>query len=285
MRSLPHLTCCTPRYDHTHNRCPPCRRFTPLLAATYEKLKAAGKPFEVVFVSSDEDGDQFKEYLAEMPWLALPFGSLKAELSRAFDVDGIPTLVILGPDGEVVTDNGTHAVRSDPEGSEFPWRPKLVNALDGHSVGAVNKGPVVVAVLGGGEAAAAADGAEGVESRGAALLTGAAEAEQAASGGGSSSGDGLHFLFSHKGNELLLHLMQWVGALRDEEEVVAEVVKGEGLLLIDAEESRYVLRDWEEGLTPGDVDAFVSQFRAGTLEGARKLGGDDGSDDDDESDD
>lgn len=40
--------------------CPPCRRFTPELAASYNKLKAAGKNVEVVFVSSDRDEAGFK---------------------------------------------------------------------------------------------------------------------------------------------------------------------------------------------------------------------------------
>eukprot|EP00959_Pyramimonas_sp_CCMP1952_P226731 4740719-Pyramimonas_sp.AAC.1 len=35
--------------------CGPCRGFTPELIKTYNTLKAAGKPFEIVFVSSDND--------------------------------------------------------------------------------------------------------------------------------------------------------------------------------------------------------------------------------------
>ena len=35
--------------------CPPCRGFTPLLATCYAALKSAGKPFEIVFLSSDKD--------------------------------------------------------------------------------------------------------------------------------------------------------------------------------------------------------------------------------------
>jgi len=37
------------------------------------ELKDAGKNFEAVFVSADKDEDAFKEYMAEMPWLAVPF--------------------------------------------------------------------------------------------------------------------------------------------------------------------------------------------------------------------
>merc|ERR1711998_694869 len=77
--------------------CPPCRGFTPVLAKCHEELKGSGKPFEVVFLSSDKDDESFKEYFAEMPWLALPYSerSLKEDLSNLFKVRGIPSLVLL----------------------------------------------------------------------------------------------------------------------------------------------------------------------------------------------
>ena len=55
--------------------CPPCRGFTPKLAAFYEKFKASDKSdlLEIVFISSDRDEKSFTEYYNEMPWLALPF--------------------------------------------------------------------------------------------------------------------------------------------------------------------------------------------------------------------
>ena len=54
--------------------CPPCRGFTPQLAARY-KASAAAKEIEVVFVSSDKDDPSFREYFASMPWTAVPFGA------------------------------------------------------------------------------------------------------------------------------------------------------------------------------------------------------------------
>jgi len=49
--------------------CPPCRGFTPELASAYtDHLQAKG--LEVVFVSSDQDAEQFASYYADMPWVA-----------------------------------------------------------------------------------------------------------------------------------------------------------------------------------------------------------------------
>lgn len=36
-------------------------------------------------------------------------------------VMGIPQLVILGPDGQLVCDNARGSVAADPEGDKFPW--------------------------------------------------------------------------------------------------------------------------------------------------------------------
>ena len=56
---------------------------------TYEKLKEDGKPFEVIFVSSDRDEESWQEYLSTMPWYSIPFGDdRKKALSRKFDVSG-----------------------------------------------------------------------------------------------------------------------------------------------------------------------------------------------------
>jgi len=132
--------------------CPPCRGFTPKLAETYKAMKASGKDdFEFVFVSSDRDQASFDEYLGEMPWIALPFAKRaeKDALSRRFGVSGIPTLVTLGPDGEVVSTSARGAVEGDPTGAAFPWPPKAVEELsqtvECHGSD-VNESPAVVLV-------------------------------------------------------------------------------------------------------------------------------------------
>ena len=106
--------------------CPPCRGFTPKLAQIYKGLVAAGKSFEIVFVSSDREEPDFDSYFGEQPWLALPYAErkLKAALGKKYEVSGIPSLIILdGETGEVITKDGREAVMEDPEGERFPWKP------------------------------------------------------------------------------------------------------------------------------------------------------------------
>merc|ERR1712166_420958 len=92
-------------------------------------LVAAGKSFEIVFVSSDQDEQAFDEYYGEQPWLALPYAErkLKAALSKKYEVSGIPSLIILdGETGELITKDGRRVVMADVRGDRFPWRPPTV---------------------------------------------------------------------------------------------------------------------------------------------------------------
>lgn len=92
--------------------CNPAKKFTPRLISVYKKIKQQleGKDdedFEIVFVSSDHNQVDFTTYFETMPWLAIPFDdpTIKA-LAKYFDIRGIPSLVILGPDGKTVTKQG-----------------------------------------------------------------------------------------------------------------------------------------------------------------------------------
>lgn len=115
--------------------CPPCRGFTPKLAEFFEKHSAT-KNFQVVFVSSDRDEGAFKEYYGEQPWLAMPY-SMRAEkdqLSKKFKVNGIPSLIILDPEGEKISADGRSLVMENFEDcAGFPWRPRPFHDVVGET--------------------------------------------------------------------------------------------------------------------------------------------------------
>lgn len=86
--------------------CPPCRAFTPQLVAAYNQLKAEGKPFEVVLVTSDQDERSMDAYMKdhEMPWLAVPFGDKHIDgLKKTCSVSGIPKLVVMDDTGKIIS--------------------------------------------------------------------------------------------------------------------------------------------------------------------------------------
>jgi thiol-disulfide isomerase/thioredoxin len=104
--------------------CPPCRTFTPMLVDFHNEMTKQGKPFEIVFVSSDRDKAAMFSYMKEtdMPWLALPFGDdHKQELSKKFKVSGIPKLVIVDEKGNLITGNGRGDVSSKGEDAFDGW--------------------------------------------------------------------------------------------------------------------------------------------------------------------
>ncbi|MFH4979098.1 hypothetical protein AB6A40_005807 [Gnathostoma spinigerum] len=104
--------------------CPPCRQFTPVLKDFYEELEGQG--FEIVFVSFDRAESDLKAYLSEAhgDWYYLPFGSEQiSSLASKYGVSGIPALIIIKPDGTVITSNGRADVTSKaPPAALESWK-------------------------------------------------------------------------------------------------------------------------------------------------------------------
>lgn len=83
--------------------------FTPELREFYNEVNKDGNVFEVVFFSLDRSEDEAKAYLEEAHgnWLWLkPDEKIVEELSDHFKVEGIPALIILKPNGDVITSEG-----------------------------------------------------------------------------------------------------------------------------------------------------------------------------------
>merc|ERR1712151_774164 len=92
--------------------CPPCRAFTPKLCEKYKAIKEKGLPFEIIFSTGDRDNESFQSYYKEMAgaggdWLAIPFSDEKRRdaLDALFEVQGIPTFVIVAENGKVINKN------------------------------------------------------------------------------------------------------------------------------------------------------------------------------------
>lgn len=133
--------------------CPPCRGFTPKLGEWYTnnkgKLAGSDKQFELAFVSSDRDEAAFKSYWKEQAdWLALPYEdrATKSEISEMFEVQGIPSLVVVDlATGKTVTTSARGNVDSDPDAADFPWYEKPCDYLSGSNISNVNEFPMLIA--------------------------------------------------------------------------------------------------------------------------------------------
>lgn len=121
--------------------CPPCQNFTPVLKEFYMKVNQVPKnffgkkrgqptalankfvkqktitysvlqevldsPFEVIYVGKDTSMEMFNKATKGMPWLSLPFEDSRVdEFFTMFKIRSIPSLVVLGNRGELVTLDG-----------------------------------------------------------------------------------------------------------------------------------------------------------------------------------
>ncbi|KAI6196248.1 Thioredoxin domain-containing protein [Aphelenchoides besseyi] len=90
--------------------CPPCRLFTPV-------NKDDANDFEIVFFSFDRSDEDALAYLKESHgnWLyLLPQEKIVEDLGEKFGVEGIPALIVLKPDGSVITNDGRAEVQGAP---------------------------------------------------------------------------------------------------------------------------------------------------------------------------
>jgi len=92
-----------------------CRDFRPKLEKVYKRFEHTKAAFEVIFISRDRTEDEFEDFYAQMPWLALTWESrqLGGELMGKLGIEGIPGLVFLSPEGNILEQNGDAAIRED----------------------------------------------------------------------------------------------------------------------------------------------------------------------------
>lgn len=85
--------------------CPPCRLFTPKLVNWYKNFQPQHPDFELVFVSADHDASAMEKYIKEagMPWPAVAYDKARSEIFMRHASEGIPYLVLIGPDGKALT--------------------------------------------------------------------------------------------------------------------------------------------------------------------------------------
>ncbi len=104
--------------------CPPCRAFTPSLVKFRDENK---DNFEVVFVSSDRSAEDMSKYMGnyKMNFAAVPFTApQRAALGRHFGVRGIPALIILDDQGNVISRDGRGDLSRDPAKALAAWQAK-----------------------------------------------------------------------------------------------------------------------------------------------------------------
>lgn len=106
-----------------------CSEFAKSLKEMYLKLKENGENFEVVLVSLDDEESSYEQGFADMPWLAIPFkDKICDKLVRYFELDSIPTLVVIGSDGKTLNSNVAELI--EEHGIEaYPFSPEKLEEI------------------------------------------------------------------------------------------------------------------------------------------------------------
>jgi len=106
--------------------CPPCRQFTPEFSRVYQSLESSSRPLAVVFISADQDQEAFNDYFGHQPWYAIPFDAvdLKDSLNEKFGIKGIPSLLVLDQEANIITKEGRQDIMKLKEKALDQWEQK-----------------------------------------------------------------------------------------------------------------------------------------------------------------
>ncbi len=126
--------------------CQPCKKFTPTLVEAYAKAKSEKKEkFEMIYVSLDSEEEAFDSYRAGMPWPAVGFrDTRRALLQMGLGIKSIPALVVLDPQGRVLTSSGVTDIATNKTLHELFTSNQATDL--GESVEILQRHPVCIAL-------------------------------------------------------------------------------------------------------------------------------------------
>lgn len=88
-----------------------CVAFNPKLIEMYKSLREQGEDFEIVMIPLDDDKTSFQEEFASLPWYSLPVkDKMCQKLVRYFELNTLPTVVVIGADGKTLHSNVVEAI-------------------------------------------------------------------------------------------------------------------------------------------------------------------------------
>ncbi|KAL4488838.1 hypothetical protein ABPG72_016491 [Tetrahymena utriculariae] len=111
------------------SHCYPSKAFTPKLIEFYNEVNIEDiniennkRPLEIILVPFDKSDDEFKKYFRQMPWISLPYDLERIESYRNhFNVKGIPQLVVLDGEGNILVQNACQDVLKNGEDAYQDW--------------------------------------------------------------------------------------------------------------------------------------------------------------------
>ncbi|KAI3452736.1 hypothetical protein Pfo_009400 [Paulownia fortunei] len=107
-----------------------CLAFNPKLIGVYKSLREEGENFEIVMIPLDDDEPSFREAFEHLPWFSLPVKDrCCAKLVRYFELQSLPTVVVIGPDGKTLHSNVVEAIEEHGK-MAYPFTPEKFAELE-----------------------------------------------------------------------------------------------------------------------------------------------------------
>lgn len=86
--------------------CPPSKPFTEMLITFYQESNIEKQILEIIQVTFDTQENEYKKFMEKIPWPRYPiFDSKGKELTARYEVTGIPRLVVLNSNLDVIAGN------------------------------------------------------------------------------------------------------------------------------------------------------------------------------------
>jgi nucleoredoxin len=104
---------------------PPCRIFTQVLLNFYREVNMIHKVIEIIYLPRDLNLEDYQAYLSQMPWIAIPHGEQRiTDFKKKYNIQGIPSLVVLGSKGELISLDGRREIIQKGEQAFDAWMDK-----------------------------------------------------------------------------------------------------------------------------------------------------------------
>ena len=106
---------------------PASRSFLPKLHFFHQLNSDVKRDYQIIFCSLDKSEEDYKAYIQEMPWWCLPYAtSTLPKLVTSLHANSMPHLVVIDAEGKIITKDAVGALKQDPTGKQFPWRPNRI---------------------------------------------------------------------------------------------------------------------------------------------------------------
>ncbi|XP_005091445.1 nucleoredoxin-like protein 2 [Aplysia californica] len=113
--------------------CAPCQHFIHMLRDVFAELRRRKEPIEIVFISFDKTEKDMLEYYKNShgEWLALQFGdNFKELLAEKYSISVIPKLVVIQPNGNVISSKGRKEVQDKGIVCMRGWHSTLLRPVE-----------------------------------------------------------------------------------------------------------------------------------------------------------